>query len=263
MAVSLYTRIALWLLCASAVAIAQTTYSETVLYNFVAAPKGANPSGTLIRDTAGNVYGTTEDGGAFGQGEVFKVSTAGRLIVLYSFTGQADGRSPRSGVTSDAHGNLYGTTYYGGAAGMGVVYKLDPSGHETVLHSFAGHDGAAPYAGVLLDPAGYIYGTTYYGGAGRSGVVYKLDPAGRYQVLYAFAGGADGAHPYAGLTRDAAGNLYGTTQNGGGDKKVALPFHFVSRTLVRPPHQSAMTSVVSWLPSAKRLWRPSPNSRLA
>ncbi len=157
---------ALWLSCAPA-AVAQTTYSQTVLYNFAAAPKGANPSGALIRDTAGNIYGTTEDGGAFGEGEIFKVDTTGRLMVLYSFTGQADGRSPRSGVASDAHGNLYGTTYYGGTSGIGVVYKLDPSGQETVLHSFAGHDGAAPYAGVLLDPAGYIYGTTYYGGAGR------------------------------------------------------------------------------------------------
>ncbi|MGC9948411.1 MAG: choice-of-anchor tandem repeat GloVer-containing protein [Bryobacteraceae bacterium] len=203
---------------AAVTAQSQTTYPETVLHTFLTAPTGANPCGNLVRDPAGNIYGTTEYGGAHDQGVVFKVDAAGHQKVLYSFTGQADGANPRSGVVSDSQGNLYGTTYFGGTAGMGVVYKLDTSGNETVLHSFTGGlDGKAPIAGVLLDPAGYIYGTTYYGGAGSSGVVYKLDPAGHYTVLYSFAGGTDGRNPYAGLARDSAGNLYGTTEYGGGD----------------------------------------------
>ena len=210
----------LWLACASAAALApasaQTTYSETVLYNFVAAPHGAYPYANVILDSAGTVYGTTDAGGAYDQGVVFKVDAAGHQTVLYSFTGRDDGGTPLAGVESDSQGNLYGTTFAGGAAGMGVVYKLDPAGNQTILHSFmGGTDGASPYAGVLLDSTGYIYGTTYYGGSASYGVVYKLDPAGNYTVLYSFTGGAAGGNPYAGVIRDEAGNLYGTTYVGG------------------------------------------------
>jgi uncharacterized repeat protein (TIGR03803 family) len=129
-------------------------------------------------------------------------------IVLHNFQDLAD---PWAGVIQDSAGNLYGTTYYGGTANAGVVYKLDTSGHYTVLYSFmGGADGANPYAGVILDSAGNLYGTTEEGGE-NNGVVYKLDTTGHETVLYSFTGGADGAFPYAGVIRDSAGNLYGTT----------------------------------------------------
>jgi uncharacterized repeat protein (TIGR03803 family) len=95
------------------------------------------------------------------------------------------------------------------------VYKLDLAGHETVLHSFSGRDGAEPSNGIIGDSAGNLYGTTVGGGSTGSGVVYKLDVTGNYTILYSFTGGPDGGSPEAGVIRDSAGNLYGTTYNGG------------------------------------------------
>lgn len=134
--------------------------------------------------------------------------------MLHSFTG-ADGGAPFAGVISDSSGNLYGTTFGGGALGQGVVFKLDRTGHETVLHSFTGGDGAFPYSELVRDPAGNLYGTTYNGGASDVGVVFKLDTGGQETVLHSFTGGIDGGSSEAPLIRDAAGNLYGTTSTGG------------------------------------------------
>jgi uncharacterized repeat protein (TIGR03803 family) len=120
------------------------------------------------------------------------------------------------GVIEDSAGNLYGTTYGGGTSGNGVVFKLDTTGKETVLYSFTGGaDGAAPFAAVIRDSAGSLYGTTRYGGVSNAGVVFKLDTTGKETVLYRFTGGADGGAPQAGVIRDLAGNLYGTTSQGG------------------------------------------------
>jgi len=138
--------------------------TETVIHNFGTFPQGANPYGTLVRDPAGNLYGTTYQGGAPNFGTVFELEAGGKLKVLHRFKGGTDGANPYAGVTLDSAGNLYGTSYKGGAANAGVVYKLDPSGEETVLYSFTGGaDGANPYAGVILDAAGNLYGTTCYG----------------------------------------------------------------------------------------------------
>jgi uncharacterized repeat protein (TIGR03803 family) len=191
------------------------------LHNFATPPKGANPHAGLIRDPAGNFYGTTEGGGASGAGTVFKLSPAGKETVLYSFTGGADGNDPVAGVIRDSAGNLYGTTQFGGT-GAGVVYQLDPSGHETVMYTFTGGpDGGQPTAGVIRDSAtGSLYGTTEFGGAGN-GVIYRLDSSGNeralyiFTVLHMFTGGADGGQPNAGVIRDSAGNLFGTTSSGG------------------------------------------------
>jgi len=200
---------------AGAVYKLDTAGNQTVLYNFTGAADGDIPEAGVIRDSAGNLYGTTLRGGTAGAGVVFKVDTSGHETVLYNFSGGADGSYPQSGVVRDSAGNLYGTAATGGS-GAGVVYKLDTSGHETVLYSFTGGaDGKDPFAGVTRDSAGNLYGTTYYGGGlPNMGVVFKVDTAGQETVLYSFTGGADGNRPSSGVIRDAAGNLYGTTSQG-------------------------------------------------
>jgi uncharacterized repeat protein (TIGR03803 family) len=163
------------------------TANETVLYSFGNFPNGANPYGTPIRDSAGNLFGTTYQGGAANVGTIFELEASGRYRVLYSFTGGADGSAPYAGVALDSAGNLYGTTYSGGFANAGVVYKLDTSGQETVLYSFTGGaDGSGPCAGVTQDLSGNLYGTTCAGGTAKLGVVYKLSMSGQETVLQNF-----------------------------------------------------------------------------
>ena len=209
---------------------------ETVLYTFAEGADGEFPSAGVIRDNAGNLYGTTllggdlSCGGGYGCGAVFKLDTAGKETVLYGFAGGTDGSQPYGGLTQDGAGNFYGTTSQGGdpscgsgGSGCGTVFKLDKSGKETVLYRFTGtgEDGAYPYAGVVRDRKGNLYGATYAGGGvdcsygeGKCGTLFKLDPAGKETVLHSFSGGPDGALP-TGLIRDAAGNLYGTAAAGG------------------------------------------------
>jgi uncharacterized repeat protein (TIGR03803 family) len=158
---------------------------------------------------------------------VYKLDPTNHETVLYNFDFRLDGGTPYGGVTLDATGNLYGTTWGGGppATGFpGVVYKLDPTGNETVLYGFQGTtDGNSPRATLIFDSAGNLYGTTENGGQGPCtafhitgcGVVFELDPTGHETVLYAFTGGSDGSEPQTGVIRDAAGNLYGTTSRGG------------------------------------------------
>jgi uncharacterized repeat protein (TIGR03803 family) len=136
--------------------------------------------------------------------------------VLYSFTGGADGGNPYGGVVRDSAGNLYGVTGRWRGIGVGVVFKVDTSGHETVLYTFTGGaDGAYPN-GVIRDSAGNLYGTTTNGGgASGAGVVFKVDTSGHETVLYSFTGGNDGGNSSAGVIRDSQGNLYGTTSGGG------------------------------------------------
>jgi uncharacterized repeat protein (TIGR03803 family) len=142
------------------------TATETVLHHFASPPQGAYPEAGVVRDPAGNLYGTTVNGGAAGWGVVFKLDTAGRQTVLYNFTGGADGGNPSGGVIGDSAGNFYGTTLNGGAASWSVVFKLDKSGQETVLYSFTGGtDGWNPSGGVIRYSAGNLYGTTQIGGA--------------------------------------------------------------------------------------------------
>jgi uncharacterized repeat protein (TIGR03803 family) len=170
---------------------------ETVLYNFKGtSTSGANPQAGLIRDSAGNLYGTTYNGGTC-CGVIFKMDTTGAETVLYSFKGGADGAFPEAGLIRDSAVNLYGTTLAGGGvSGAGVVFKLDTTGTQTVLHRFKGLDGANPQAGVIGDSAGNLYGTTQYGGASNYGVVFKVDTTGVETVLYGFTGGRTGQTPW-------------------------------------------------------------------
>jgi len=198
----------------------ETNGKVETLYDFEQARGGTTATSGLIQDAAGNWYGTTvQGGGSQNAGVVYKLSPTGQETVLHSFKGEsADGASPKTGVVMDQAGNLYGTTAAGGANNQGVVYKLTPSGKETILHSFTGGtDGGVPN-GLAIDSVGNLYGTASQGGIGVSGyqgLVFELDVAGNFSVLYSFAGFPDGSAPQAGVVLDAAGNVYGTTSSGG------------------------------------------------
>lgn len=191
-----------------------TKGKETQLHVF-SGTDGSGPQGDLVRDTEGNLYGTTCFGGSADFGTVFKLNLNGTYQVLHSFTGGIDGACPIAGVRRDAAGNLYGTASSGGDSNLGTVFKIDTTGKTAVLHSFSGTDGATPYGTLIWDAAGNIYGVTYYGGTSNAGTVFKIDGAGRETVLHNFTDTPDGANPVAGLIRDSAGNLYGTTAHGG------------------------------------------------
>ena len=188
------------------------------LHTFSGGADGAYSYAPLVQDRAGNLYGTTAGGGTFNMGTVYKIDPSGNETVLYSFKGRRDGGNPRSGLLLDATGNLYGITASGGTAlnEGGVLFKLTPSGQEIILHAFSSSDGMGSASGLIRDSAGNFYGTTEGGGAHNVGVVFKLDPHGNYSILYSFTGrDGDGSEPFAGLVRDSAGNLYGTTFGGG------------------------------------------------
>jgi uncharacterized repeat protein (TIGR03803 family) len=202
------------------------------LYKFTGGADGSQPYTGLIFDQAGNLYGTTEFGGAYGLGTVFELTPNGdgtwKEHVLYSFQGTPDGYSPDSHLTFDAAGNLYGMTWNGGIYGayMGTVFQLSPNGDgswkETVIHSFGGGDGIEVHGGVIFDSAGNLYGTAKLGGAYGWGTAFQLTPNGdgtwTENVIYSFRGGddkIDAVYPITGLVFDQAGSLYGASTDGG------------------------------------------------
>jgi uncharacterized repeat protein (TIGR03803 family) len=198
---------------------------ETVLYSFKGGrTDGAVPWSALVMDSKGNLYGTTQIGGAGDLGTVFKISNSGKETVLLSFNGSPDGEMPLAGLVMDAHGNLYGNAPYGGnfscgvdGFGCGTVFKLTQTGNKTVLYTFAGGpaDGRVPWGGLILDAKGNLYGTTLRGGLSDAGTIFKVDSRRKETVLYSFTGGVDGGGPNGDLVLDTKGNLYGTTGGGG------------------------------------------------
>lgn len=202
-----------------------------VLHYFNAFPDGNNPWAGLVRDSWGNLYGTTVFDSTSDNGTVFKVDKSGKETVLYTFNALKSGKNPYAGLVRDSKGNLYGTTSAGGfygkacSLGCGTVFELDPTGKYTVLHQFtAGSDGDKPLAGLVRDPAGNLYGTTELGGTSGQGTIFKLSKAGKETVLYSFTGGTDGGNPRAALVRDEAGNLYGAAAYGGGNNPTGTVF---------------------------------------
>ena len=197
-----------------------------LIYSFAGGADGEYTDTELVMDSAGNLYGTSVQGGTYASGTVFQVTAAGVHTVLYNFTGGADGGEPYKGVTLDAQGNLYGTAVTGGAGscegGCGVVFKLTNSGGvwtQTVIHAFTGADGSGPGSPVSIDKHGNVFGTTPTGGKYGMGVIYALQPIGgswKFRVVHAFTGGADGGGGSAGrLLIDGLGNLYGVCTVGG------------------------------------------------
>lgn len=196
---------------------------EKVLYSFRVGSDGANPYAGFVY-SKGRLYGATYYGGSYeygsgcyygqGCGTFFSIARSGAETVLHSFGGSGDGQNPFA-LLIKVNGALYGTTQHGGEdTDGGTVFKITPSGDETVLHSFGGSgDGAAPMAG-LVSVKGALYGTTYFGGTNNIGTVFKITASGTETVLYSFSRGSDGAYP-EGQLLDVHGTLYGTTQGGG------------------------------------------------
>jgi uncharacterized repeat protein (TIGR03803 family) len=202
---------------------------ETLLYPFTGGADGDTPEHGLLRDSKGNLYGATYNGGITsslfpqGAGVIFELDHQGIYHVLYAFTGGVDGANPNGELVEDKYGNLYGTARHGGdpnvhnGLGGGVVFEIVPSTkNETVLYTFTDGttDGAYPESGLVLDDKSNLYGSSGYDGIGE-GVVFYLDKKRKYHEIYAFTDGADGGAPLGLMIRDSAGNLYGTTIEGG------------------------------------------------
>ncbi len=205
-----------------------TTWSQSVIHAFTGGDDGSGPGARVAVDGRGNVYGMTPTGGANGLGTIYALhpkSTGGwAMRVIHTFTGGSDGSSGSAGKLLLRGGRIYGAATTGGSNGSGIVFELTPTriGEWSLktIYSFQGApDGVFPYGALLFDAEGNVYGTTYYGGANGLGTVYKLSPtvAGEWNetVLYSFRTGRDGNSSISNLVSDAAGNLYGTTSEGG------------------------------------------------
>jgi len=208
--------------------------TETVLYAFKGFMRGTLAPLGLVRDEAGNLYGATQVGGShncqYGCGTVFRLALDGTMTVLHTFKGGSDGEMPEANLLLDNRGNLYGTTLEGGAHSRGTVFRIAPNGTESVLYAFCAQtnctDGESPQSALIADKEGNLYGTTIMGGNSAGGTVFRLAPDGTETVLYSFCqvqpDCEDGIWPYAGVTMDKAGNLYGTTEYGGASEDGSL-----------------------------------------
>ena len=215
-------RCAVLVVCtATGITLAAQTF--TTLHSFQGAD-GANPFAGLVQGADGSLYGTTIDGGAYGSGNVFRISPSGKLTSLYDFCAQpscTDGQFPVSTLVMGLDGEFYGTTQNGGTYNYGTVYKISSSGVLTTLHSFDIIDGVSPYGTLLLASNGNFYGTTNEAGActaGGCGTVFTISSSGKFKTLHNFclqSGCPDGEFPVGGLVEGSDGNLYGTTNAGG------------------------------------------------
>jgi uncharacterized repeat protein (TIGR03803 family) len=195
--------------------------TETLLHNFIGGSDGSTPDAAVIADAQGNLYGTTNSGGAGNGGTVFKIATDGTETILASFTLDGSfGSSLNSPLIMDKQGNLYGTATTGGFGncqdGCGTVFEITSGGSLNVIYRFdGGTDGGNPDAPLFVDRKGDFYGTTVGGGSGCGGsgcgVVFKLTPKGKETTVYAFTGGYDGAQPYSPVIADKQGDFYTQT----------------------------------------------------
>ncbi len=201
--------------------------TETAVHSFEGGTSdGSYPSGSLAVDKAGNIYGTTQSGGTCTQGNgscgtVFKITPTGKESILYSFQpGTGDGQNPGSGVVLDSAGNLYGAAQ-GGKFGQGVIFKVNSTtGQESIFYQFGTNagDGVLPFGPLVFDSKGNLYGVAQYGGSCSSGggTVFKITPSATETTLHSFCvGDTNGATPNGPVALDAAGDVYGVTQQGG------------------------------------------------
>lgn len=205
------------------------TWNEIVLYNFTGGDDGFGPGSAVVFDQAGNLYGTTPDGGVNAEGVVYQLSPnqqGWKQTVIHAFTGGDDGAVGSLGaLLVDSRGALYGVTELGGQYGAGVAFRLSPSGNNwnyTTMYAFQGlPDAGFPYGGLIADSRGRLYGTTYFGGANGLGSIFEIGAGAtvrtpwKESVLYSFQGDTDASFPTSTLVFDAAGNLYGTSSTGG------------------------------------------------
>jgi uncharacterized repeat protein (TIGR03803 family) len=205
------------------------SWSQSVIYNFTGGKDGYGPGSGVTLDGHGNLYGMTPTGGAFGAGVIYQLKHGSggtwTLRVIHPFTGGADGASGSAGrLLLDHSGNLYGVATVGGSNGAGTAFEVSPAAggkwNFKTLYAFKGQpDAGFPYGGLSFDKAGNLYGTSYYDGANDLGGVYKLSPGtgGNWteSVIYSFKGGKDGSSSISNVVFDKAGNLYGTTSEGG------------------------------------------------
>jgi uncharacterized repeat protein (TIGR03803 family) len=196
------------------------------VYCFCSGTDGAAPYAAMVQGTDANLYGTTVNGGANGDGTVFKMTPSGTLTALYRFCSQTnctDGANPYAGLVQGSDGNFYGTTAnLGGGTHSGTVFKITPGGALTTLHAFCSQtnctDGANPYADLIQAIDGNFYGTTLGGGTYNRGTVFKITPSGTLTTLHSFCSQTnctDGANPYAGLVQATDGSFYGATSSYG------------------------------------------------
>ena len=207
-----------WRIFAAVLALAVQAKGQTltVLNGFNGGANGGQSFARLYQGSDGYFYGTTGWGGLDGAGTLFRISSAGSLTTLHTFTGGADGGHASFGgaLVQGSDGLLYGTTYQGGVQNTGVVFKMTSAGTLTPVYQFSGPDGGGPEAGLVQASDGNFYGTTYWGGSNNLGTVFRVNSAGVFTNLYQF-GGADGSHPYSGMVQNGDGFLYGTTFGGG------------------------------------------------
>ena len=191
----------------------------TNLYSFTGGVDGEFPVGGMVQGADGNFYGMTINGGTAGLGNVFRITPAGVLTTLYSFTGGTDGAAPAGTLVLGRDGNFYGTASQGGLGKRGTAFKLSPSGALTTLHAFGDlsiQDGVYPSGGVVQSSDGNLYGTTYQDYKSGYGTLFRVAPGGGgFTNLLYFDGCDDGSHPQTALMEDSAGDLYGTTSAGG------------------------------------------------
>jgi len=230
--------------------IASPAQVFTTLANF-GGSNGSNPFAGLVQGFDGNFYGTTYYGGANNSGTVFKITPAGKLTTLYRFCAQSgcvDGANPSASLVQASNGDFYGTTLAGGANNDGTVFKITTMGTLTTLHSFDGGDGMNPSAGLIQATDGNFYGTTRGGGAIGGGTVFKITPSGTLTTLYSFCGEncTDGFTAYAGLVQGTDGNLYGTTQYGGGYDGFGYCFDYGCGTVFKITLSGTLTKLYSF-----------------
>lgn len=220
-----------------------------IFHSFAGGFDGSDPESDLFIDGNGVLYGTTRAGGIGGNmGTLFKIPPGGKEKVLHAFTGGAsDGAQPVGGIILDKRGNIYGSTYGGGANGLGVVYRFGPDGVETLLHTFqgicCGADGSFPIGNLVFGARGNMYGVTQKGGGPTDlGSVFEANTDGTETVIHGFTGTADGEEPYGGLMIDGGGSLYGITLFGGSADECGTVYKITPQNVESVLHAFAHNS---------------------